>query len=214
MDDLSAAVATIVERRQHVPVGEAMLVAVTGIDASGKGYVSSRLVAELQGRGFHAVAIGVDGWLNLPDLRFDPERPGEHFYRHAIRFDEMFASLVLPLKRNRSVRLEADFTEETATAYRKHVYDFQDVDILILEGVFLLKPEFRRYHDLALWVDCTHETALERAILRGQEGLPPDETVRAFRTIYFPAQEIHERLDTPRSAADLIVCNDPRLEGR
>ena len=144
-------------------------------------------------------------------MRFDPAHPAEHFYRHAFRFDEMFERLILPLRDRRSIRLEADFTEETATAYRKHVYAFEDVDVVLLEGIYLLRHDFRPRYDLAIWIDCTFETAIERAIARGQEGLPPEETVRAFRTIYLPAQEIHFARDDPKAAADLVVANDPRL---
>jgi len=62
-------------------------------------------------------------------------------------------------------------------------------------------------------VDCSFETALERAVRRGQEGLPPEETVRAFRSIYFPAQRLHLAKDAPRAAANHILVNDPRLAG-
>lgn len=211
LPDVQAVVKTILDQRPYVPAGESMLVAVSGIDGSGKGYVTAQIVAGLGQQGVHAVSINIDGWLNLPPRRFNPERPAEHFYEHAIRFDEMFEQLVLPLKRNRSVWVEADFAEETASEYRKHTYDFRNVDIIMLEGIYLLKPAFRRYYDWTLWVDCTFETALERALQRGQEGLPPAETIRAYHTIYFPAQEIHFLLDDPRSAAAAILINDLRL---
>jgi uridine kinase len=193
-----------------MPAG-ATLVAISGIDGAGKGYVADRLRARLESRGLRVALVGVDGWLNLPAVRFSETDPAGHFYRHAIRFEEMFERLILPLRDRRSIRLEADFTEETATAYRKHVYAWEDVDAILLEGVYLLQPEFLPHYDLSLWVDCTFETAIARAVDRGQEGLPPDETVRAFRTIYLPAQQIHFERDRPRQAADIVVPNDPRL---
>ena len=76
-------------------------------------------------------------------------------------------------------------------------------------GVLLVNDRF--HPDWKVWVDCSYETALERALQRGQEGLPPDETIRAYRTIYFPAQEIHLRLDDPRTTADAVMINDLRL---
>ena len=78
----------------------------------------------------------------------------------------------------------------------------------MLEGIYLLKRAFRRYYDLTLWVDCSFETALVRALRRGQEGLSPDETIRVYQTIYFPAQYIHFALDNPQSSADVILDND------
>ena len=55
---------------------------------------------------------------------------------------------------------------------------------------------------------------MERAYARGQEGLPAEATIEAYRTIYFPAQEIHFAKDQPRAATTLIVHNDPRLAVR
>ena len=123
----------------------------------------------------------------------------------------LFRSLVLPLRERRSLRIEADFAAETATEYRKQTYAFDDVDIIALEGIYLLKRALRAHYDLSLWIECSFQTALERALARGQEGLSSDATVEAYRTIYFPAQEIHFARDDPRAAATAIVINDPRL---
>jgi uridine kinase len=198
-------------RRAVVPAHRAVLVAVTGIDGSGKGYLSATIVAALRGRGVRVAALGVDGWLNLPSQRFSATNPADHFYRHALRFEDMFAQLVLPLRDRRSLRVDVDHVEETATAYHRHTYDFQAIDVIVLEGIYLLKRDFRTRYDLSVWIDCTFETGLERAVARGQEGLPAEATIDAYRTIYFPAQEIHFKRDAPREAATVVVANDPRL---
>jgi uridine kinase len=52
---------------------------------------------------------------------------------------------------------------------------------------------------------------LDRAIARAQEGLPPAETIRAYQSIYFPAQKMHFERDHPQAAATMIVGNDPKL---
>ena len=80
-----------------------------------------------------------------------------------------------------------------------------------IEGIYLLRRPFQAHYDLSFWVDCTFETALERALVRRQEGLSEAETIAAYRTIYFPAQAIHLGRDAPRAAASAIVVNDPRL---
>lgn len=108
--------------------------------------------------------------------------------------------------------MEADFAEETATTYRKELYEFYDMDIILLEGAYLLKRLFQPRYDASFWIECTFDTALERAIQRSQEGLTDDETARAYRSIYFPAQEIHFRHDDPKHSATAVVMNDPRLD--
>jgi uridine kinase len=203
---LNAACTTILTGAQTA-AGRSALVGVTGIDGSGKGYLCNRLARQLADHGARVALISVDGWLNLPATRFNPANPAEHFYQHSIRFDEMFEQLVLPLRHRRSVRVETDYVEETAGAYRRHLYEFQEIDIILLEGIYLLKRQFQGFYDLSFWIDCSFATALERAIFRGQEGLSPQETIAAYRTIYFPAQEIHFQRDHPRAAADSVIDN-------
>ena len=96
--NLDATVARILDTRRSADAARSVLVAVTGIDGSGKGFVAGRISARLSGAGVRSVAINIDGWLNLPSRRFSQADPAGHFYRNAIRFEEMFETLVLPLR--------------------------------------------------------------------------------------------------------------------
>ena len=126
----------------------------------------------------------------------------------------MFARLVLPLRENRSAHVTMDWVEETATTSRPYTYDFDDLDIIVLEGAYLFKRAYRGHFDLAVWVDCSWETALERSVAQSQEELPPDDTVQRYRMMFFPAEQIHFARDDPRGRADIIVPNDPLLTER
>ena len=112
MSTLQSVVDEILHARSLIPSQRSVLTAITGIDGSGKGYVTARIVDALQTKGVRAAAINIDGWLNLPNRRFDARNPAEHFYLHAIRFQEMFAQLILPLQDHRPLRIVADYAEE------------------------------------------------------------------------------------------------------
>lgn len=205
-------VEAITSKRNQTSPNRSLLVAISGIDGSGKGYISHRIVSQLSHARFRVASINIDGWLHLPDKRFSSQSPAEHFYEHGIRFREMFERLVLPLKQRRSHKIEAELTDATnASEYNRHLYLFEDVDVIVLEGIFLLKRAFRRYYDLAVWVDCTFQTALERAVKRSQEGLSAEQTISDYERIYFAAQRLHFARDNPRAAADLVINNDPRI---
>lgn len=199
-------VAAIQQHRSILPRDRSLLVAVSGIDGSGKGYTTAQLVTALNQQGLHAVNINLDAWLTLPSERFNTINPGEHFYRHAFHFEALFDQLIEPLRHNRSVHLVTTLTGEAGIPFTQ-TYDFDAVEIIVLEGIFLLKQELRHRYDLSIWVDCSFETALERALKRNQEGLSP----AAIRQVYFPAQRSHLATDNPRAAADLIYLNDPTL---
>jgi uridine kinase len=189
------------------PGHRASLIAISGIDACGKGYVSAGFARELTARSKRVALIGIDGWLNLPPVRLGGDQPGLHFYRHGLRFDEMFTRLIDPLTITGSVNGVADYTEETAQSFRKHRYQFQDVEIVLLEGIFLFRRDLQKRYDLRIWIECSFETALHRAVARRQEGLSPSETIAAFQSIYFPAQRVHLGKDDPRSCADIVIDN-------
>ncbi len=206
----AATVEAMVAARLRGTTGPALLVALSGIDGSGKGYVAARVAERLRAAGTAVAEFNVDGFLSLPAIRFGAVDPARHFYEHAIRFDATFCDLVEPPRRDRRIDGTLDDTEETATAYRPQRSVFHDVDVILVEGIYLLKRELRPRDDRALWLDCSFDTALERALARSQEGLSRDETIRAYRTLYFPAQEIHFERDRPREGADAVIANDPR----
>ena len=208
MRSIEEVVRKILERRANTPDTRSLLVGVSGIDGCGKGYLAMQLQAHLALHGVIPAILNVDGWLNLPHKRFNQNAPAVNFYENAIRLEQFFSQLVVPLRDRRSIRLEAEFVEETASDYCKHTYDYEDVSVVLVEGIFLFKPQYRKYFDLAIWVDCSFPTALARAIDRAQEGLSPANTIAAYDTIYFPAQRIHLAQDKPRENADLIFEND------
>ncbi len=208
MTAIDPVIRKILEERAAVPDSRSLLVGISGIDGSGKGYIAGQLQAHLALHAVTSAIVNVDGWLNLPEKRFDPSAPAENFYQNSIRFAEFFTQLVLPLRDHRSVHLVADFVEEGASHYREHTYDFKDVSVVLVEGIFLFKPQYRQYFDFTIWIDCSFSTALARAIERAQEGLSPANTIAAYETIYFPAQKIHLAQDQPRENADLVFEND------
>jgi len=212
MVELEQTIARIVAKRERAPACRSLLVGLSGIDGSGKGYLTRQLVIALRGRGFSVTGLSADDWAAAPDKRFDPNRPAEHFYEHGFRFEEMFRDFILPLRSQRSRRLEALRSNESQSALHPHVFEFHDVDIILLEGIFLFKHEYREHFDLTIWVDCSFETAMERAVQRAQEGLPPEETSRAYETIFFPAQRLHFQRDGPRAVAHFIINNDQPID--
>ncbi len=154
MMSIDKAISRILSLRDEMPAGQVMLAGISGIDASGKGFIAGHVQRALEEQGLRCVLINVDGWFNLPNVRFN------------------------------------------------------GIDIVLLEGIFLFKPQYAGRFDLKIWIECGFETALERAIRRSHEGLGHDEAIRAYERVYFPAQRLHLSQDRPRQVADLILPND------
>ncbi|HXE89832.1 MAG TPA: hypothetical protein VNK82_02610 [Terriglobales bacterium] len=212
--NLSDLVGPVEKRVAGLRGQRAVLVAISGIDSSGKGYVAARLAEELTARGINPAVINIDPWHLPQTVRFSESDPGGHFYRNTFRWDDFFRLLIEPLRAARSIHLSTRLIEIARDRYYDYTYDFREVDAILLEGIFVLKREFRELYDLRYWVECSFQTALARALARNQEGLPPEEIARDYRRIYFPAQRVHFAEDDPVAHSDAIYENDDvRLPG-
>jgi len=207
--DLKELITKILQRHLEIGPGRSTLVGISGIDGSGKGYITEKLTKDLNLAGVKAVSINIDPWLTLPEQRFNSEKPGEHFYHHAFMFNDLFEQLVLPLRQQRSLHLEVTLTGQFGKPFTQ-TYDFKDVDIILLEGIFLLQRQLLQHYDFKVWIECSYETALERALQRNQEGLTPKEITHDYYTIYFPAEAFHISVDHPKVVADEVYINDWR----
>jgi uridine kinase len=81
--------------------------------------------------------------------------------------------------------------------------------VLLLDGVFLLRPELAGRWDLTIFVSAAFERILDRARIRDLALLgSAAEVERRFRTRYLPAQQLYYAAARPADHADIIVRND------
>ena len=135
------------------------------------------------------------------------ENPAHHFLNNGLRLQEFHDHVYMPLREHGALDLIAQHSapDNTEEFFEYH-YLIQNTQIIIFEGIFLFQPMFS--FDYSIWVECSYETALERALKRNQEGLNPDELIHDFSTIYHAAQKLHIQRDDPKSRADFIYLND------
>lgn len=200
-------VEAIQRRRRHLPRTRAMLVGISGIDGSGKSTIAPRLADRLNSLWLKTELIQLDDWHNPPQVRFNRQRPAETFYEKGLRHEELFSRLVLPLQQQRSVQMEATISRQPEERPFRHRFEYQDVDIIVFEGIFLFKKQFQKHFDFRCWVECPFEIALERALARNQEGLARETLIRDYETIYFASQRLHFERDTPWEGADFVFDN-------
>ncbi len=212
--DLGAATRLILQRRRIVPKKRALLVGVSGIDGSGKGFVGQLLDRELAAQGWKVALIGADPLQNPLTVRLSGTQPARHFYEHVLRWDELFGDVIDPLVAARGVDVEVNAIRTDVDRYYPLRWRFDDVAIVVLEGIFLFKRALVNRFDVKVWVECTFATALARAQARNQENQPPEVIERDYQRIYHAAQRLHFERDTPRALADVIVVNDPLLVAR
>ena len=62
--NLEPIIEIILTKRQKMPEERSLLAGISGIDASGKGFVTAKLAEQIRQKGFNVAVINVDGLLN------------------------------------------------------------------------------------------------------------------------------------------------------
>ena len=186
----------------------AFTIAISGIDASGKGYTANRLQQDLEEKGYNVANINIDQWQQPIPVRLQKENAAENFYENFLRWNEFFEQLIFPLQKNKSIYLETQAIRTDADVYYPFIYDYRNIDILLVEGIHLFNKKYRLHYDYKIWIDCSLETALQRAIRRNVEKLDEAKIIHDYETYYYAAQRLHFERDGPQKAADVIFYND------
>lgn len=189
----------------------AFTIAISGIDASGKGHTAKLLQKDLEHKGYKVANINIDPWQNPLPVRLRKDNPAENVYENIFRWNDFFEQLIFPLKQNKNIYLLTNGILSDADNYYPLVYDYKNIDIILIDGILLLKQKYLFLYDYKIWIDCSFETGLKRAIKRNVEKLDEERLIHDYHTFYYAAQRLHLRRDNPVRIADLIFTNDPIL---
>ena len=81
--------------------------------------------------------------------------------------------------------------------------------ILLLDGVFLMRPELNDLWDFRIFLEIGFEVSLERAVRRNAEGIASEEALRErYEKRYIPGQRLYLDSVKPREIADLVIVSE------
>lgn len=208
MDDVIALYDKIEQQLKNHTGQRLFTVAISGIDASGKGFITKLIEGGLTARGYNIANINIDPWQNPIPVRLQKQNAAENFYRNVFRWKEFFQQLIEPLQKDKGIYLETKLIRSDADEYYPFIYEYSNLDILIIEGILLFQEKYLPFYDYKIWIDCSFETALQRAVHRNIERLDERQLIIDYNTWYYPAQRFHFEKDKPIAEADLIFNND------
>lgn len=196
-------------------VGPGILrVGIDGVDGAGKTTLADKLAQVLEARGIRVIRSSIDGFHNPRAVRYVRGKDSpEGFYRDSFNIAAFKRELLDPLGPGGSGR------------YRKAVYDHRTdgaVDgpvevagrsgVLLVDGIFLHRPELRRSWDLSVFINVPFAESYSRMALR--DGSDPDPAAPSNRR-YCEGQKLYFAECNPQKAAMMLVdyadLNAPRI---
>lgn len=195
------------------PVAHPARVAVDGVDAAGKTILADQLADHVERRGRPVIRASIDGFHRPRAERYrrGADSP-DGYYLDSFNYAALRDVLLVPLGPGGSRR------------YRRAVFDFRADSpivapeeeapvsaVLVMDGVFLQRPELYGLWDYRIFVDARFAVALERAERRDAALFGSAEAVRArYERRYIPGQRLYFTAADPARRADAVVENtDP-----
>lgn len=196
------------EYAQHYGKGRTVL-AIDGPDGAGKSRFADDLALAFERAGFTVFRASVDDFHFPREHRYRAGRTSaEGYYRDAFDYSLLRRVLLEPFRLGgstgfqlrgfdlaRDVPVESEWVTGPADA------------ILLVDGVFLNRPELRAAWNWSLWLDADPAVRHERLVAR--DGADPDPDAERTRR-HSDAQRLYVRDAHPNTAANAIVDNtDP-----
>jgi uridine kinase len=188
-------------------------VAVDGPDAAGKSTFADALAAAVRMRGHSAIRASIDGFHRpRAERHARGELSSAGYYLDSFDLARLRADLLEPLgpAGSGSYRAAA-FDHESDRPVAEPVRIAAARSVLVVDGVFLLRPELRDCWEVAVYLDANDSEILERALARDTARMGGADAVRErYVQRYLPAQRRYERDVDPRGLADVVIENsDP-----
>lgn len=191
------------------------VVAISGIDTSGKSELAQHLALHLMEQGYRIQIIHLDDFHNPRAFRYAGSDEVENYYKRTFDLNLLCRALLNPIHHRGGVKTTLKLLDLMTDQYERLIsYEVHPDSIVILEGIFLFRPELRLYLNYKIWLDILETTALERIQTRDVPRFG-EAIVAKYHHKYFPAQRLYVKQYPPRRYADLIintnVWNEPHI---
>jgi len=196
----------ILNTKRHHPIR----VGIDGVDASGKTTLANLLADYLKSQNVDVIRASIDGFHNPKSIRYQKGRNSpEGYYKDSFNNQSIVDNLLAPLGNNGNLQYKkAIFDFKTDSEVVLPVQTANKDSILIMDGVFLFRPELADYWDLKIFVEADFKITVSRATKRDGYYLGSEQEIQdKYNQRYVPGQLLYFQEAQPQEKADIIIGN-------
>ncbi len=169
--------------QSHAP----QLVAVSGRDCAGKSTLGIDVQEQLNRLGLTTTMLSIDAFLIPRHLRILNTPEFIEYFENTFNY----AALVQTLETAKNGASSANSNS---------------CDIVLVEGVFLLRKELYHWWDLIIWIEVDTSVIMNRALRRDKQYFGSKSAVQdIYENRCLPAQDYHILCDLPKQNADITA---------
>lgn len=156
-----------------------------------------KLQACLHEKGFSVTVLHLDDYIVQRNRRYHISYEEWHEYYH-LQWDvqALQESLFKKLK-DKTVLQLCKYNPDSDTHQIEKI-SLLHTDLIIMEGVFLQRKEWREFFDFILYLDCSKETRFARESKETQQNL------NKFKNRYWKAEDYYVNTEYPKERANMV----------
>lgn len=177
------------------------LIGIDGLGGSGKTMYAYKLQKQLEG----SMILHLDEFVHKKEIRYNKNYEEWYCYYHLQwRYDYLIQKLLLPLKSGLDVNETIEVYNRETDSYILRKIEIPVGTTVIIEGVFLQRPELRPYFESVIYLELDKETRLKRISNRDIYMGNKKEIALKYEQRYFPAEEKYIEQCNPVALADIV----------
>ncbi|MCP8616304.1 kinase [Salirhabdus salicampi] len=178
------------------------IVGIDGLSGAGKTTIANQLLKELNMN--KVMCLHIDDYIVEREKRYHTgfEEWYEYYY---LQWDtkRLIHDVFVPL-RNKGSKINLPYYHSTTDTTINTEIEVTDTSIVMIEGIFLQRKEWREYFDFVIYVDCPRKVKYKRVLQRDSYIGDYKKRLKKYKRRYWPGEQHYVNLENPMEKANIV----------
>ncbi|KAB2331378.1 kinase [Bacillus mesophilum] len=198
--DLEDKITNLFRRIPKVEQGQKVILGIDGLSRSGKTTIVRYIEQHIQKKNILACVLHIDDYIVERAKRYNTGNEDWHEY-YNLQWDVELLKEKLFRKLREANELQLLTYDNTSDSQKLQTVKIPDTCLIIIEGVFLQRKEWRDYFDFMVFLNCAREERFNR------ESIDTQNKIEKFQKRYWKAEDYYMETVSPIEQADLVIQN-------
>lgn len=182
-----------------------LIVALDGLSGAGKTTLAKEIEEELNKKDYEVVTFHIDNHIVERNKRYQTGKE-EWYEYYYLQWDvNLLAANLFEALSKGSNNIELPFYINSADSTSNKQVAIPSNSIVLIEGIFLQRTEWRGYYDFIIYIDLPRDLRYERVLNRDTYIGEHQERLKKYQRRYWPGEDHYLEVEKPIAHADLII---------